>query len=118
MSTYCHLLQESDDEEDIINEIPHDHEPAARSLLPPAVNPPGVQRSTEVSASLPVAVLPPVRSSVALSKRATDIRRKVQLRGLMQRVPNTLPITPSAVLNLGKSIALPATKLTGRASND
>ena len=116
MSIYYHLLQEFDDEEDNINESRDVHELVEHSLLLPAVNPPGAQWSTEASVSVPGPE--PVRSSVALSKHATDIRRKVQLRGLIQRVLNTLPISPSAVLNLGKSVALLPTKLTGRASND
>lgn len=115
------MLQGSDEEEDIMmNESPelpaYDPEPAARSLLPP-VNPPAVQWTLGDSTSVPILPIP-VRSSIALSKRATDIRRRVQLKGLMQQVPNTLPVRPSAVLNLGKSIAVPATKLTGRESNN
>lgn len=31
----------------------------------------------------------------------------------MQKVLSALPVNPSAVLNLGKSIALPENKLTG-----
>ena len=106
----CHLLQDSEEEEQeegSINEsreLPvDDNEQATRCLLPPGAS---------------VAIPPvPVVSSIALSKRAIDIRRRVQLRGLMQQVPSTSPVNPSAVLNLGKSIALPATKLTGTESN-
>lgn len=105
-----HLLQDSEEEEEeegSINksrELPvDDNEQATRCLLPPGAS---------------VGIPPfPVVSSIALSKRAIDIRRRVQLRGLMQQVPSTLPVNPSAVLNLGKSIAIPATKLTGRESN-
>ncbi|KAL9977477.1 hypothetical protein ACROYT_G014883 [Oculina patagonica] len=49
--------------------------------------------------------------------RAKDIRQRVQMRGLMQKVLNALPVNPSAVLNLGESIALPITKLTGKGSS-
>ncbi len=112
-----YLMQDSDDdEEDQINDssdLPaDDREPATRSLSQP-VNPAAAQKSSVASASVSSILSIPVRSSIELSKRATDIRRRMQLRGLMQQVPSTLPVRPSAVLNLGKSIALPTTKSTG-----
>ena len=109
------MLQTSDEEENTISDTPElsiGDEPTAQSLLPP-LNPPAGQRSSGPN----TAVSMPVTSSVALSRRATDLRRRAQLRGLVQQVPQTLPVRPSTVLNLGKSIALPATKLTGRAYN-
>ena len=117
----CSLLQESDEDDPIIDESPDlqevEDEPDARSLLRP-VNPTSVQKSLETSTQVRTIPVTSQVQSVALSKRATDIRRRVQLRGLMQQVPSTLPANPSAVLNLGKSIALPVTKLTGKASKD
>ena len=109
------MLQTSDEEENTISDTPElsiGDEPTAQPLLPP-LNPPAGQRSSGAN----TAVSMPVTSSVALSRRATDLRRRAQLRGLVQQVPQTLPVRPSTVLNLGKSIALPATKLTGRAYN-
>ena len=61
--------------------------------------------------------IPESRPSIALSQRAIEMRRRVKLKGLIQQVPNMLPVRPSAVLNLGKSIALPTTKLTGTRNN-
>ena len=113
------MLQTSDEEENTISDTPElsiGDEPTAQSLLPP-LNPPAGQRSSGAN----TAVSMPVTSSVALSRRATDLRRRAQLRGLVQQVPQTLPVRPSTVLksnrHYGKSIALPATKLTGRAYN-
>lgn len=114
-------MQESDEDDAIITETPDlpalEDDPAARSLLRPG-NSASVPKSLGTSTQVrPI----PDRSqiqSVALSKRATDIRRRVQLRGLMQHVPSALPVNPSAVLNLGKSIALPVPKLTGKTSNN
>ena len=54
--------------------------------------------------------------SVVLSKKATDQRRRGQLRGLALAVPSSLPVRPSAVINLGKSIPLPPVRQTGRKS--
>ena len=114
-------MQESDEDDTIINETPDlqavEDEPAARSLLRP-VKPTPVRKSQGTSTQVRSIPATSQLQSVALSKRATDIRRRVQLRGLMQQVPSSLPVNPSAVLNLGKSIALPVAKLTGKATNN
>lgn len=75
---------------------------------------------TSLSASNTAATNAPLRSvrspapSVVLSKKATDQRRRGRLRGLALAVPSSLPVRPSAVINLGKSIALPPVRQTGR----
>ena len=77
---------------------------------------------TSFSASNTAATNAPLRSvrspapSVVLSNKAADQRRRGQLGGLPLAVPSSLPVRPSAVINLGKSIALPPVRKTGRKS--
>ncbi|CAH3188607.1 unnamed protein product [Porites evermanni] len=101
-----HLFQDSSDEEE-----------AMRDSLDPL---PELESEplTSLSASNTAATNAPLRSvrspapSVVLSKKATDQRRRGQLRGLALAVPSSLPVRPSAVINLGKSIALPPVRQT------
>ena len=53
--------------------------------------------------------------STVLSKKAIDFKRRGQLRALAQRVPCKWPSrNPSAVFNLGRSIAIPRANMTGK----
>lgn len=110
----CNLFQDSSDEEDAMRE-------SLDPLPDPVSGPPSSLSSTNTAGgshqpdtNVSRSVRTPDVASVALSKRATDHRRRGQLRGLTQPVPSSLPVRPSAVINLGKSIALPAVRQTGR----
>ena len=74
-------------------------------------------RTTNTAATItPRSVSIRALASIAPSKWVTDHRRRGQLRGLTQPVPSSLPVRPSAVINLGKSIALLPVRQTGRKS--
>ena len=75
---------------------------------------PSIRTTNAAATNSPRSVRIQALASVALSKWVTDHRRKGQLRGLTQPVPSSLPVRPSTVINLGKSIALPPVRQADR----